>query len=63
MFEITLHNLDDTLGKDAGIFLRPVWRVMNELPMFSDCLSGDLTNINWLEEPVVNIPSSAIIKC
>jgi perosamine synthetase len=44
---------------DAGVMSRPVWRLMNELPMFSDCQSSDLTNAKWLEERVVNIPSSA----
>jgi perosamine synthetase len=44
---------------DAGVMSRPVWRLMNELPMFSDCQSADLTNSKWLEERVVNIPSSA----
>jgi perosamine synthetase len=43
----------------AGVMSRPLWRLMNELPMFSDCQSVDLTNAKWLEERVVNIPSSA----
>jgi hypothetical protein len=34
---------------------------MNELPMFRDCQSADLSNAKWLEERVVNIPSSARI--
>ena len=44
---------------DAGVMSRPVWRLMNELTMFSNCQSADLTNAKWLEERVVNIPSSA----
>lgn len=47
---------------EAGVMSRPIWRLMNELPMFSDCQSSDLSNAKWLEERVVNIPSSAIIK-
>lgn len=43
---------------EAGIMSRPVWRLMNELPMFSECQSADLTNAKWLEDRVVNIPSS-----
>ena len=43
---------------DAGVMSRPVWRLMNELPMFSECQSADLTNAKWLAERVVNIPSS-----
>ena len=52
--EIFLKDLND-----AGVMSRPVWRLMNELSMFSDCQSADLTNAKWLEERVVNIPSSA----
>ena len=44
---------------EAGVMSRPVWRLMNELTMFHDCQSSDLTNSKWLEERVVNIPSSA----
>ena len=43
----------------AGVMSRPIWRLMNELTMFRDCQSADLTNAKWLEERVVNIPSSA----
>jgi len=56
--EIFLKDLNE-----AGVMSRPVWRLMNELMMFSDCQSAELTNAKWLEERVVNIPSSAIIKC
>jgi len=47
---------------EAGVMSRPIWRLMNELPMFRDCQSGDLTNAKWLEERVVNIPSSARVQ-
>ncbi|MFA6013581.1 MAG: LegC family aminotransferase [Gallionellaceae bacterium] len=46
---------------EAGVMSRPIWRLMNELTMFSDCQSSDLSNAKWLEERVVNIPSSAIV--
>jgi len=45
---------------EAGVMSRPVWRLMNELPMFHDCQSSDLSDAKWLEERVVNIPSSPI---
>lgn len=48
--------LEETNGQ--GIMTRPVWQLMNRLPMFRDCLCGDLSNAEWLEERVVNIPSS-----
>lgn len=44
---------------EAGVMSRPIWRLMNELTMFSDCQSTDLANSKWLEERIVNIPSSA----
>lgn len=44
---------------DAGVMTRPVWRLMNELEMFKDCPCGSLDNSEWLEQRVVNIPSSA----
>jgi dTDP-4-amino-4,6-dideoxygalactose transaminase len=37
---------------------RPIWRLMNELPMYSSCMKGELVNAKWLEERVVNLPSS-----
>jgi dTDP-4-amino-4,6-dideoxygalactose transaminase len=43
-----------------GIMTRPVWELMNRLPMFKDCQTGDLTNAEWLADRLVNIPSSVI---
>jgi len=43
----------------AGIMTRPIWRLMNKLDMYSDCPCGPLENSEWLEQRVVNIPSSA----
>ncbi len=42
----------------AGVMTRPVWRLMNRLDMFSDCQHDGLENSRWLEDRVVNIPSS-----
>ncbi|HUH42312.1 MAG TPA: LegC family aminotransferase [Sulfurimonas sp.] len=44
-----------------GVMSRPIWRLMNELEMFKDCQKGDLKNSKYLEERVVNIPSSVIL--
>ncbi len=41
-----------------GIMTRPIWRLMNKLEIFKDCQTGDLSNAEWLENRVVNIPSS-----
>lgn len=40
------------------VMTRPIWTLMNKLTMYQSCQSGDLTNASWLEERVVNIPSS-----
>ena len=37
---------------------RPIWTLMNKLPMFKDAQCGYLKNSYWLEERIVNIPSS-----
>ena len=45
-----------------NIMTRPIWTLMNKLPMYEHAQCGDLTNSEWLEERVVNIPSSVIIS-
>ncbi|MGB0868631.1 MAG: LegC family aminotransferase [Flavobacteriales bacterium] len=45
---------------ESGVMTRPIWALMNHLEMFKDCEKGNLTNAEWLEERVVNIPSSVI---
>ena len=44
-----------------GVMTRPIWKLMNELEMFKDCQSSDLTNSKTCEERIVNIPSSVIL--
>jgi aminotransferase in exopolysaccharide biosynthesis len=41
-----------------GIMTRPVWDLMNTLPMFKDCQHDGLENSKWLADRIVNIPSS-----
>jgi dTDP-4-amino-4,6-dideoxygalactose transaminase len=41
-----------------GVMTRPIWTLMSNLAMFQDAQRGDLTNAEWLEKRVVNIPSS-----
>ncbi|MNV82408.1 hypothetical protein D3C71_1761410 [compost metagenome] len=50
--------LTETNG--AGVMTRPIWQLMNRLPMFSGALAGDLRNAEWLEARVVNVPSSIV---
>jgi aminotransferase in exopolysaccharide biosynthesis len=45
---------------DYGVMTRPVWELMNRLPMFKNSPIGDLTNSEWLADRLVNIPSSVI---
>jgi len=44
-------------SNDHGVMTRPVWQLMNKLPMFSDCQTDELENTKWFEDRVVNIPS------
>jgi aminotransferase in exopolysaccharide biosynthesis len=46
------------MTNDNNVMTRPIWRLMSKLPMFKDCQSDDLKNSFWLEDRVVNIPSS-----
>ena len=41
-----------------GIMTRPVWRLMSELAMFKTYQNDGLKNSLWLQDRVVNIPSS-----
>lgn len=45
---------------ENGIMTRPIWQLNNKLKMFSDCQTDGLENAEWLEDRVVNIPSSAV---
>jgi aminotransferase in exopolysaccharide biosynthesis len=42
----------------AGVMTRPIWQLMTKLPMFQDCPKANLDNAEYLEDRVVNIPSS-----
>lgn len=41
-----------------GVMTRPIWALMNKLEMFKSCQCDNLENSLFLEERVVNIPSS-----
>jgi len=43
-----------------GIMTRPIWMLMNKLPMNKNAQCDNLKNSNWLFERIINIPSSAI---
>lgn len=46
---------------DNGVMTRPIWELMNRLPMFEKCQHDDLKNTVWFADRVVNIPSSVKI--
>lgn len=45
-------------SNDHGVMTRPVWEIMNRLPMFKNCQHDSLENTIWLADRIVNIPSS-----
>lgn len=45
-------------SNDHGVMTRPVWELMNRLPMFEHCENDGLANSIWLADRIVNIPSS-----
>ena len=50
------------LTNNEGIYTRPVWSLMNHLPMYSNARSGDLSISEWLAERIVNLPSSVMLS-
>lgn len=45
-------------SNDNGVMTRPVWELMNRLPMFKHCQHDGLEHSSWLADRIVNIPSS-----
>ncbi len=43
---------------ENAVMTRPVWKLMSQLPMFSQCQTDGLKNSIWLQDRLVNIPSS-----
>ena len=42
----------------SGVQTRPVWALMNRLPMYRNCHMTAIDNAQWLEDRLINIPSS-----
>ncbi len=61
--------LDNAAARDAllaamherGILCRPAWTLLHRLPMYAACEHDALTNAIWLEQRLVNLPSS--VRC
>lgn len=47
---------------ENGVMCRPVWHLMHTLPEFKKCINFCSKNAEWLQQRVVNIPSSARMK-
>jgi perosamine synthetase len=45
---------------ENNIMTRPVWQLMNKLSMFENCQFSNLVNSEYLENRLVNIPSSSL---
>ncbi|WP_020536118.1 LegC family aminotransferase [Lewinella cohaerens] len=44
---------------EEGVMTRPIWQLMYRLPMYGHCQRDDQKNAEFLEERIINIPSSA----
>ncbi|NLS13563.1 LegC family aminotransferase [Vibrio sp. SM6] len=45
---------------DAGVMTRPIWKLMHRLPMFANAPRGDLTQSEFIEAHLVNLPSTPL---
>lgn len=60
---ILLDNMEErdnflTETNDNGVMTRPIWALMNRLVMFQHCIHDGLKNSQYIEERLVNLPSS-----
>ena len=46
------------LAKENNVQARPVWTLMPRLPMYNQCPAGPYPNARWVEDRLINIPSS-----
>jgi aminotransferase in exopolysaccharide biosynthesis len=60
---VELENLDERNlflkeSNNSNVMTRPIWQLMNKLPMYKECQHDGLENSLYLEDRIVNIPSS-----
>lgn len=65
LMAIELENKDERdrfleCTNNKGVMTRPIWQLMFRLPMYSSCYRDEQKNALYLEERIVNIPSSII---
>jgi aminotransferase in exopolysaccharide biosynthesis len=60
----TVSNRNDLLKvtNEAGVMTRPIWTLMNRLPLYANAPHGPLSNAEWLADRVVNLPSSVQLQ-
>ena len=46
---------------EKGIMTRPIWKLMYKLPMYENYFRDEQKNAQYLEDRIVNIPSSIVI--
>lgn len=46
-------------SNNHGVMTRPAWTLMHKMPAFAGCQVFETDNAQWLEDRLVNIPSSA----
>lgn len=45
-------------SNDQGVMTRPIWKLMTHLVMYKHCQNDGLAHSLWLEDRVINLPSS-----
>jgi len=45
-------------SNNQGVNMRPIWKLMYKLPMFSNAIMGEMGNAEKIESLLVNLPSS-----
>jgi len=48
-----------SITNESGVMTRPVWHLISDLEMYKNCQMGDLKNSRWLQDRIINLPSSA----
>lgn len=48
-------------SNELKIMTRPIWTLMSKLPMYKNCQKDSQKNSKYLEDRIVNIPSSVIL--
>jgi perosamine synthetase len=50
-----------TAANDAGFMVRPVWTLLNQLPMYKDCPVASIAVAQRLADSIVNLPSGVAV--